>query len=415
MKSKSKLIKYLLLSLCTFIVLAAVFTFALVKDEARIPKLYFEGDISNMETKTDLREITFRYVDGDRIVSGYAELKVQGTSSLAYKKKNYTIKLFQDEGHNDKMKVDFGWGEQSKYCLKANWVDRTHSRNVVTARLGAQVQAKYDLLTQAPCNGLVDGFPVEIYSNGFFHGLYTLNIPKDDWQFAMDSDNPTHLVVSGKTYTPTNLFQEEPDFNAWEVEVGQNSDENLERLSRMFSFVIDSTDEEFKEHFEEYLDLDAALNYYVMVDFCYLADNHGQNMLLASYDGMKWYLSLYDLDTSWGTNWNGYYLLPYPEEGLDMSRNNLFARMEKCFGKELAQRYFELREEILNKDHIMAEFETFRDQIPTLAFVKETLRWGQGLIRRPADIPGYDLAQIADYIGYAEERLDQKYLKMMNE
>ena len=150
MKSKSKLIKYLLLSLCTLIVLAAVFTFALVKDEAQIPKLYFEGDISNMDTKTDLREITFRYVDGDRIVSGYAELKVQGTSSLAYKKKNYTIKLFQDEGHNDKMKVDFGWGEQSKYCLKANWVDRTHSRNVVTARLGAQVQAKYDLLTQAP-------------------------------------------------------------------------------------------------------------------------------------------------------------------------------------------------------------------------------------------------------------------------
>lgn len=411
----NKLFKYLLLAFSAAIVLTAIPLLFLMKDEARIPKLYFEGDISNMESKTDLREITFRYVDGDRTVSGYAELKVQGTSSLAYKKKNYNIKLFQDERHNEKLKVDFGWGEQNKYCLKANWVDRTHSRNVVTAKLAAQVQAKYDLLTQAPCNGLVDGFPVEIYSNGSFHGLYTLNIPKDDWLFAMDSDNPEHLVVSGKTYTNTGVFLGMPDFVAWDVEVGQDSEENLERLSRMFSFVINSTDEEFKEHFTEYLDLDAALNYYIMVDYCYLEDNYAQNMLLASYDGKKWYLSLYDLDTSWGTNWNGYYLLPYPEEGIDMSRNNLFVRMEKCFRKELAQRYFELREDILNKEHIMAEFEVFQNQIPTMTFIKETIRWGQGLLRRPADIPGYDISQIAEYIDYAEARLDQKYFQMLNE
>jgi hypothetical protein len=348
-------------------------------------------------------------VDGDRIVSGYAELKVQGTSSLAYKKKNYTIKLFQDEGHNDKMKVDFGWGEQSKYCLKANWVDRTHSRNVVTAKLASQVWHKYDLLTQAPKNGLVDGFPIEIYNNGEFYGIYTFNIPKDAWQFNMDEDNPDNIVVGGETYNPTNLFQELPDFNSWEVEVGEDSDETLAKLTRMFDFVINSTDEEFRANFEEYLDLDAALNYYIMVDYCHLADNHGQNMLIATYDGMKWYLSLYDMDTSWGVRWNGGGLHRYDEELLDMSRNQLFARMEQCFGQELSDRYFELRETILNKDHVMNEFETFEDQIPTMSFIKETLRWGKGLIKRPADIPGRDISQIAEYIDSTQSRLDLTY------
>ena len=194
--------------------------------------------------------------------------------------------------------------------------------------------------------------------------------------------------------------------------MGDESGETLGKLTRMFDFVINSTDKEFRENFDEYLDLDAALNYYIMVDYCYLADNHGQNMLLATYDGMKWYLSLYDLDTSWGTRWNGYTLHDYETELLDMSRNQLFARMETCFGQELSDRYFELRKSFLNRDHVMGEFENFYDQIPTMSFIRETLRWGNGLIKRPEDIPGFDISQIADYIDSAEGRLDEKYAKL---
>lgn len=381
----------------------------LLWEETKIPKLYFEGDMSGMEQKTDIRNVSVVYENNGMKVTGYAEIKPQGTSSLAYDKKNFTVKFYQDVEHEDKLMLDVGWGEQYKYCLKANWVDRTHTRNVVSAKLASQVWQKYDLLTQAPKNGLVDGFPVEIYSNGEFHGIYTFNIPKDAWQFSMDEENPNHIVICGETYNPTNLFEELPDFDSWAVEVGEESDETMEKMTRLFDFVISSSDEEFVSDFEDYLDLDAALNYYIMVDYCHLADNHGQNMLLATYDGMKWYLSLYDLDTSWGTTWNGYQLHDYENELLDMSRNNLFARMEKCFGKELSQRYFELRSDILNKEHVMGVFETFSDQIPTMSLIKEVLRWGQGIIKRPADIPGYDISQIEEYISCAESRLDAKY------
>ena len=320
---KNRVLKYLLTLCAVVLVLAAAAAGFLLWEETKIPKLYFEGDISGMEEKTDIRDIAFVYENGDETISGFAEIKPQGTSSLAYDKKNFTIKFYEDAQHDAKMKIDVGWGEQYKYCLKANWVDRTHSRNVVTAKLASQVMQKYGLLTQAPKNGLVDGFPIEIYNNGKFYGIYTFNIPKDAWQFGMDEDNPDHIVVSGETYAPTNLFLEEPTLGYWSVEVGSESEETLAKLTRMFDFVLNSTDEEFVEHFEEYLDLDAALNYYIMVDYCHLADNHGQNMLLATYDGLKWYLSLYDLDTSWGTTWNGYQLHDYQEELLDMSRNNL--------------------------------------------------------------------------------------------
>ena len=64
--------------------------------ETDIPKLYLDGNINNMQQKTDVRDITFSYSDGKSSFSGFAELKVQGKTSLQFDKKNYTIKLYRD-------------------------------------------------------------------------------------------------------------------------------------------------------------------------------------------------------------------------------------------------------------------------------------------------------------------------------
>ncbi len=370
-----------------------------------IPKLCFEGNISLMLDKNDVRNISVSYENGDQKFDGYAELKIQGTSSLGYEKKNYTIKFYEDEGHENKLKVDFGWGAQNKYCLKANWIDKTHARNVVTAKLARQVQEKYGLLTQAPCNGLIDGFPVEIYDNGDFLGLYTFNIPKDAWQFGMDEENQNHIVICGEGWEPANMFWGEPDFITWEVEAGEKSEQTLEKMKALFEFVKESSAWKFKRKFRQYIDLDAAMNYYIISDVAYLKDNMGKNMLLATYDGKKWYPSLYDLDSSWGTYFTGMKEYDYVNEELNLWHNLLFARMELHFSKELAQRYFELREDILSKEHIMAEFESFRAQIPEDTFHKEADRW--------KDIPGYDYNQIQHYLDVILPRLDAKYTAMM--
>lgn len=407
--------KFLKIVACVVVlaVLAAVCACFLLANKTDIPKLYFEGDTSQMLEKSDVRNISFEYLDGDTEVSGYAEIKIQGTSSIYYDKKNYTVKFYQDPEHEDKLKIDVGWGEQNKYCLKANWIDRTHARNIVTAKIVSQVQEKYGVMTEAPCNGAIDGFPVEIYSNGDFLGLYTFNIPKDEWQFGMDSDNPNNIVICGEGWDDANLFNEEPDFETWAVEVGEESEETLEKMKVLFDFVMNSTDEEFRSNFEEHLDLDAALNYYVLCDFACLRDNLGKNMLLATYDGQVWYMSLYDLDTSWGSDYNGKELFDYADNLVDMSYSNLLGRIEECFPEELAERYFELREEILTKEHVMDEFNAFRDKIPTVTFMKETIKWGVGVLRTPSDIPGFDYDQIESYLDTVIDDLDNKYTEML--
>ncbi len=391
------------------VIMLAGLIFAYCWHNTDIPKLYLEGDISNMESKKDERSISFRYDDGEREIAGFASIKVQGTSSLAYEKKNYTLKFYTDEAHHEKLNIDVGWGMQNKYCMKANWIDHTHARNVVSAKLAGQMQANYGLLSHAPNSGAVDGFPVEIYTNGEFLGLYTFNIPKDAWTFSMDEENPNHIVVSGEEWSDKCLFKDYPDFESWSVEVGEASDETLAALNRLFDFVMNSSDAEFRAHFHEYLNLDSALNYYVFADLTWLYDNLCKNILLVTYDRQQWYLSLYDLDTSWGTTFNGYGLTEYEESLLRLENNLLFARMEQVFPEELAQRYYELRGGILSNENIMAEFEAFRDQIPTLTFMKEAIRWGNGLIRRPEDMPGRGYDQIEAYLNSVSERLDEKY------
>ncbi len=376
--------------------------------DREIPKLYFEGNISEMYEKSDVRNITVKYSGKGTTFEGYAKVKVQGTSSLAYDKKNYTIDFYQDASYSKKMPVDVGWGEQSKYCLKANWIDKTHARNIVTARLVSQVQKKYGVFEDTPANGAIDGFPIEIYSNDEFLGIYTFNIPKDAWMFNMDTDNPNHIVFCGELWEPGTLFTGTPvDFTMWSVEVGKENKETLAKLNRMCEFVVNSSDEEFKQNFSDYIDFDAALNYYIMADFAYLNDNLGKNMLLVTYDGLKWYPSLYDLDTSWGTLHDGKELLDYHNRLTSTTWSNLFKRMEQSFPHELSKRYFELRERILTKENVMSKFEFFESCIPQESFEKEVQRWG-------TEIPGYGISQIENYLDSVIYRYDQKYLDYAN-
>ncbi len=372
-------------------------------ESSPLPKLYFEGNISEMHEKTDIRNISIKYESNSVSFSGYAEIKVQGTSSLAYEKKNYTINFFQNDTHTDKLKIDLGWGEQSKYCLKANWIDKTHARNIITANLATEIQSKYNVLPDTPANGAIDGFPIQIYSNGKFLGIYTLNIPKDAWMFNMDKDNPDHIVVCGEGWEDANFFKAMPTFETWAVEVGPENDETLNKLSVLFDFIQNSSNQEFKTNFESYINLDSALTYCIISDFAYLRDNQGKNMLLATYDGKKWYPLLYDLDTSWGTNFDGKSLLNYHKELNSLTEKSLlFSRLSECFGDELSQRYFELRQDILTKDNILNQFNEFLNSIPSSVFLCEKIKWG-------LDIPGYDLTQIEEYLDTAIEMLDEKY------
>lgn len=354
-----------------------------------IPKLYIDGNIENMNSKSDIRKVKISYESEDLTFSSYATLKIQGNWSLRYDKKNYTIKLYKDELYEEKNYIDVLWGKQYEYCLKANWIDKTHSRNIVTANIVSDINKKYDLFINAPNYGAIGGFPIEIYENNKFLGLYTFNIPKDAWLFNMDKKDNNNIILTSEDWFDSNLLKSTKYLNKWSIETGPEDNTTYEKLKRLIKFIVTSSDKEFKNNINKYIDLDATLNYFIMCEFANLYDNVGKNMLLVTYDGNYWYPALYDLDSSFGTTYDGMLLDDY--NYIDrIEFNLLYNRILKNFSKEYTDRYFELRKEILTKENIMEKFTEFSKKIPDETLNLEKNKW--------ENLLGYDIEQIEEYL-----------------
>ncbi len=398
--------KYLLHLLIGSIIVLLIISFLLFNNSKKtetLPKIYLEGKLENLVTKEDIEIFKVRYQGNNANFNAYATIKIQGSSSQDYDKKNYNIKFYKDKNLVDKFKVDLGWGEQNKYCLKANWIDKTHSRNIVTANIFADMQKNYNLLKNTPNNGAIDGYPVEIYLNDEFWGLYTINIPKDEWLFNMDKHNDNNLVFSASISSNATFLHEKPNKIDWEVEIGNGTDENWLKFERMVNFVVNSSDKEFRENINDYFNFDSLLNYYILVEFAALTDNISKNTLFATYDGKIWYASLYDLDTSWGTTFTGKGLIDYSKMDIAIS-NNLWNKLKKNFANEIAKRYFQLKGNVLNEKYIMNKFYAFYNSIPESTLKKENSKW--------KNIPGYDLAQIEHFLRIRIPLLDKYFFKM---
>ena len=355
------------------------------EDAKTFPKAFFSGNLDGM-SKDVSKVLKIEYKDGVNDFTAYADMKWQGNSSLSYAKKNFTIKLYDDEAKTTKKKVDLGFGKQTKYCLKANWIDHTHARNVVTARLWGDVVSSRENQTEIPAEmlnapnyGAINGYPFKLYLNGVYQGLYTWNIPKDGWMFNMSSDNPNHCVLCAEGNNDGNMsrvystqfrrttnFAEDTD-GEWTIEFPDvASDDVKASFNNLLNFVATSTDEDFKANLGNYANVQSLIDYYI---FCYLdcgLDGLAQNMIMATYDGVHWFASMYDLDSTWGLWWNGtkFVASTYrcPE---DYQENNslLWQRMEALFADELKARYAELRNGALSVTNIITRFEAFTDEI----------------------------------------------------
>lgn len=277
---------------------------------ANLPVVFLEGDTTGI-SKENAVPMKMRFVSQFKSFEETCTLKYQGTSSMSYPKKNFTVKLDSKHG--------VGWGKQKKYCLKANYIDHSHARNIVSARLWSQIVASREdyaempeLLRASPNNGAIDGFPIRVYLNEAYQGLYTMNVPKGAWMFNMDDTNENHCILCGENYVsgcfrgPANI-----DGSDWSDELHDVVPNNVKtRWNEVIDFVMNSTDEDFKANITNYIDLQSLIDYYIYAYASAGLDSMGKNQIYYTYDGQKYYASMYDMDSTWGLYWNGQKFVP---------------------------------------------------------------------------------------------------------
>lgn len=337
-----------------------------------LPQLFWTGDTPTSKDDGNFKgKITYMY--GDVVMRCYGTLKVQGTSSAAYPKKNFTIKLYKDADCSSKFKYDFGWGKQNKYVIKANWIDISHARNVVSARIWSQlVQSRSTYLSYpeelrtSPNQGVIDGFLVKFYVNGEYQGRYDFNIPKDAWMANMDSDNESQVILCGENYVSA-CFRATPiiDGTDWTDELHDTVPDTIKtRLTEAIAFCMDSDDETFKASLSDYFDVPSLIDYYVFgIMACHL-DGFGKNQMFQCYDGQHFIAQVYDLDSTWGLYWDGSQILSYTYprssyEDFQSSRsgNLLYIRLASLFKEEIYARWTELKETVLSRENLIKMFE----------------------------------------------------------
>ena len=349
-----------------------------------IPKVFIDGAIPTTKDNV-LAELT--YISKTLTFSSYIKIKCQGNSSMSYPKKNFTVALYEDEDRSAKMKIPFkNWGNQNKFCLKANWIDISHLRNIVSAQLWSDIvesrpnyDALPDLLKDSPNNGAIDGFPIKVYNNGIYQGRYTWNIPKDTWTFNMDDELDEHCVLCGENYD-SGCFRAPAliDESDWTDEIHDTCPDSIKTSwNNAIDFVMNSSDEDFKANIENYFDLQSLLDYHIYGMYMCGIDQYGKNQIYMTYDGVKWIASMYDMDSTWGLYWNGQTLLntdygrdQYEDQIEGRMGNLLYERLEQNFFAELVARWNELKTSALAMSNVIKRFERLSDITP-LDLVKE--------------------------------------------
>lgn len=360
-----------------------------------IPKVFFSGDITGM-SKDNEKVIQFAYKSRNADFGGYVKMKWQGSSTLAFPKKNFTIKTFDDEACESKLKKAFKhWGhEKNKYVLKADYIDHTHARNIVTANLWTEMVASRpdfdslpDGMKNAPGHGAIDGFPIKLYMNGVYQGIYTWTIGKEDWMFGMDETNVNQAALcaeknndGNKETTDRNILACEfrgnanIDGNDWDLEFPETLNDNIKNsFNNLINCVKDTDDEAFKATIGNYLDLTSAFDYYILAYLSANVDGLGKNLVMLTYDGVKWFCSAYDMDNIWGSRGTSSFIsatYPCPESYYD-NNSLLWQRIEECFGTELYERYKFVRKAVLSFENVITKFERFCDLIGTELYAED--------------------------------------------
>ena len=359
------------------------------QEDIGMPVMSLNGDLTGI-SKENKKQITASYSDSNQSFELNATLKLQGATSIGYPKKNYNIQFFKDNSFKSKQKVQLveAWGKQNKYTLKANYVDFSEMRNVVSGKIYGDVvhsRGIDDQFNSLVNGGGIDGYPILLFQNGVYQGLYTLNTSKDDYLFGMKGDETTReAMLMVNDWSDTGRLKEHmpEDFGpTWELEYASTEDSKeigtkwvSESFNEMMDFVNNNDGQDFIDGIGRYINVPRAIDSMLFTWAIKATDNVSKNILWVTYDGVQWTPSVYDLDGTFGCYWNGN-MTTDSSAWIASSGNLLWSKIYSNMRTEVINRWTELREGPLSIQNIDKRFVDFYKSIPGQLYECERQKW----------------------------------------
>jgi hypothetical protein len=222
--------------------------------------------------------------------------------------------------------------------------------------------------------------------------------------------NPKNLYAIGGNKYDADIKQEEiageEEVNTW-IAAGQLPDgtaisskikKNLQRTAKVKKYIQDfantiniikaaastyetssKTDENlksFKAVFEKYYDVENLIDYIIVSDLLKNSDGFSKNWQWFTYDGIKWWVNLYDCDVSFGAHFQGNQITNVLSSHLNGSINMPNGYIVKYYTTELNARYKYLADlGIASADNIFGLLQDWCMRIGTDFFKEEYKKW----------------------------------------
>ena len=408
----------------------------------------------------------------------HAILNAQGNSSMGFVKKNVAIDLCDDEWVGDNTpKVRIGnWVPQDSFHMKAYYTDffrgvgavsyklydqivRTRGDmydrpwkkalldmskiGITTKSLGNPYVDDFSLLTDTGARCFPDGFPVAVYLNDKFYGIFSFQLKKHRDNYHMDKSTAEHVHLDGtidynilwngtivwgtgdngfEVRNPKNLYaiggnkydadikQEEiagkDEVDTW-IAAGQLPDgtvisskikKNLQMTAKVKKYIQDfantintindaastyetssKTEEDlkaFKAVFEKFYDVENLIDYLIVIDILGDGDSLKKNWQWFTYNGIKWWVGLYDCDGVFGAMHLGDRIGAPINSHLGNNLQLPTGFILKYYNDVLEKRYTQLADAgIISADNIFSLLQDWCMRIGTDFFKEEYKKW----------------------------------------
>ena len=322
----------------------------------------------------------------------FGKLEVQGSSSAVYPKKNWTLELFNNEERNDSFKLKIGeWAYHSEFVFKSNYIDATHSRNLVSNQIwedivqsrkyypkrenekiynsvSGSIKDRFD--SGALCH--VDGFPCELFVNGKFYGLGSFNLGKKRENYDLDKNNQNHIQLQAETHAVLESFVP----IEWDLRNPSSPTEStVTKINNWFAS-NNLSGASFKLNFPINHDLKNSIDYFLLAEFIMATDAFDKNFIITAWDGVKFFFLPYDLDTCFGLSWEG--LSIDSPTAVSITNVLFWYKFKEAFLPEIKERYAELKNlNILTEDNVYKKFKHFAKIIGIEKYQEDFSKWTQ--------------------------------------
>ena len=279
-------------------------------------------------------------------------LRIQGTSSTTYPRKNYRIYFSRSTKYGTKLYVngvevaDFKYSFKPGarpidiFCLKADFSDSSSTHNTGAVRVVNDIWKRCGWLTppQMAYKGNydvrigVDGFPIDLFydNNGtgenVYLGKYNFNNEKSgsgiiygfegiegfNDEAALKGErnkcicleflnNSETLCLFGTSNMDTFDDALEFRFKADDTWATAHEDDKA-AVKRLWEWIYSckGNPTKFLNEYAEYFGNDSPFAWYLITDYFMAVDNRAKNMMLVTWDGKIWYFIPYDMDTVFG-------------------------------------------------------------------------------------------------------------------